>query len=332
MWTPLNKFPQTMNNYATAAIVGATGYTGQELLRILASHPGIRVGAATSEREAGAPVAGTKLRYAPAETVDFSGTDVVFSCLPTGESGAWALRAREAGARVVDLSADLREGQAGAVYGVPELWRDTIRARPLVANPGCYPTGVLLSLAPLLRAGVVDRSRAVIIDAASGVTGAGRSAKQELLFGEVADDYRAYGVGNGHRHVPEIAAGLARVAGGEAVEFVFTPHLLPVRRGILETLYIPAVPGVTAGDAARLVADAYAEEPFVDVLDEGLPSLRQVVGRNMLAIGFADVARVRSPLLLCVVAFDNLLKGAAGQAVQNANLMLGHPETAGVPL
>jgi N-acetyl-gamma-glutamyl-phosphate reductase len=328
----MHKIPQTMNNYATAAVVGATGYTGQELLRILGNHPGIRVGMATSESEAGAPVLGTKLRYAPAALVDFSGADVVFSCLPTGESAEWALRARSAGARVVDLSADLREGHGGAVYGIPELWRETIRTKPLVANPGCYPTGVLLSLAPLLSAGVVDLSRPVIIDAASGVTGAGRSAKRELLFGEVADDYRAYGAGNTHRHVPEIAAGLARLTGGAAVEFVFTPHLLPVRRGILETLYIPVTRGLNAAEAVRLAAAAYADEPFVDVLESGLPALRQVVGRNLLALGFSDVAGVSAPLLLCVVAFDNLLKGAAGQAVQNANLMLGHAETAGVPL
>jgi N-acetyl-gamma-glutamyl-phosphate reductase len=320
-----------MNNYAIAAIVGATGYTGQEVLRIVASHPGIRLGAATSENEAGAPVFGTRLKYVKAESVDFRGTDVVFSCLPTGASAEWSLRAREAGARVVDLSADLREGQGGAVYGVPELWRETIRSTPLVANPGCYPTGILLSLAPLLRAGVVDGSRPVIIDAASGVTGAGRSAKRELLFGEVADDYRAYGVGNVHRHVPEIAAGLERIAGEDAPEFVFTPHLLPVRRGILETLYIPVTRGVGAADLARLAAAAYADEPFVDVLESGLPSLRPVVGRNLLALGFHGVAGVSAPLVVCVAAFDNLLKGAAGQALQNANLMLGYAETAGVP-
>jgi N-acetyl-gamma-glutamyl-phosphate reductase len=320
-----------MNNSAIATIVGATGYTGQEVLRLIASHPGIRLGAATSESDAGAPVLGTRLRYVGVAEVDFGSTDVVFSCLPTGASAEWSLRAREAGARVVDLSADLRSGHGGAVYGVPELWRETIRSTPLVANPGCYPTGILLSLAPLLAGGLVDGSRPVIIDAASGVTGAGRSAKRELLFGEVADDYRAYGVGNAHRHVPEIAAGLARIAGGAAPEFVFTPHLLPVRRGILETLYVPVMAGVSAADAVAQVAEAYRDEPFVDVLETGLPSLRQVIGRNRLAIGFSDVAGVSAPLVLCVVAFDNLLKGAAGQAVQNANLMLGYAETAGVP-
>jgi N-acetyl-gamma-glutamyl-phosphate reductase len=320
-----------MNNYATAAVIGASGYTGQELVRLLGAHPAIRVGAATSEAEAGAPVLGTGLRYVPSAAVDFSESELVFSCLPTGESAGWALRAREAGARVVDLSADLREGGAGAVYGVPELWREAIRGEDLVANPGCYPTGILLALAPLLAAGVVDRTRTIVIDAASGVTGAGRSAKRELLFGEVADDYRAYGVGNEHRHFAEIAAGLARLCSGEAPEFVFTPHLLPVRRGILETLYVPVTADVKAADAVRLATGAYVDEPFVEVLEEGLPSLRQVVGRNVLRLGFADVSRVRAPLLVCVAAFDNLLKGAAGQALQNANLMLGYEETTGVP-
>ena len=320
-----------MNNYANATIVGATGYTGQELLRILGNHPGIRVGAATSESEAGGPVIGTKLRYAAAASVDFSGTDVVFSCLPTGESAEWALRARDAGARVVDLSADLREGHGGAVYGIPELWRETIRTQPLVANPGCYPTGVLLSLAPLLGAGVVDGTRPVISDAASGVTGAGRSAKRELLFGEVADDYRAYGVGNAHRHVPEIAAGLARLNGGESVEFVFTPHLLPVRRGILETMYVPVAGGVTAADVVATWRGAYEAEPFVEVWQEGLPSLRTTVQRNVVALGASDVQGVDTPLVLAVASFDNLVKGAAGQAVQNVNLMLGICEHEGLP-
>jgi N-acetyl-gamma-glutamyl-phosphate reductase len=179
---------------------------------------------------------------------------------------------------------------------------------------------------------MVDLTRAVIIDAASGVTGAGRSAKREYLFGEVADDYRAYAAGNVHRHVPEIAQALARVNGGVAPEFVFTPHLLPVRRGILETLYIPVESGVSAADALHVCAKAYAGEPMVEVETSGLPSLRQVVGRNVVAIGFSEVVGVRSPLLICVAAFDNLLKGAAGQAVQNANVMSGWSELEGIPL
>jgi N-acetyl-gamma-glutamyl-phosphate reductase len=320
-----------MNNHPRAAVLGASGYTGQELVRLLRRHPRLSLGVATSEAESGRAVAGTSLRYVRAAAVPFGDAQVVFSCLPGGESAEWSLRAREAGAHVVDLSADLRDGQGGAVYGVPELWRSAILGRELVANPGCYPTGILLSLAPLLASGLVDATRTVIIDAASGVTGAGRAAKREMLFGEVADDYRAYGVGNGHRHVPEIAAGLARIAGAEAPDFIFTPHLLPVRRGILETLYVPVRAGATRADALDACTRAYMEEPFIEMMAEGLPSLRDVVGRNVVAVGFAEVTRVRAPMLLCVVAFDNLLKGAAGQALQNANLMMGWSEEEGIP-
>lgn len=321
------------NNRLQAAVIGATGYTGLELVRLLRRHPSIALASATSEAEAGRPVAGTALRYEKAAGLSFEDVDIVFSCLPPGESADISLRAHEAGARVVDLSADLRAGRAGAVYGVPELWREGIRDQTLVANPGCYPTGVLLGLAPLIRSGLIDGRAPVIIDAASGVTGAGRGAKRDMLFAEVADDYRAYGVGNAHRHVPEIAAGLARIAGeGAAPEFIFTPHLLPVRRGILETMYIPLRQGASRAAAVSACVEAFREEVFVDVMAEGLPSLRDVVGTNSVAVGFADVERVRAPMLLCVVAFDNLLKGAAGQAVQNANLMLGLGEQGGIPV
>jgi N-acetyl-gamma-glutamyl-phosphate reductase len=152
-----------------------------------------------------------------------------------------------------------------------------------------------------------------------------------MLFGEVADDYRAYGVGNTHRHVPEIEAGLARITGGTAPQFVFTPHLLPVRRGILETMYIPLAERVTRAEVVATCERAYQEEPFVEILPQGLPSLREVVGRNVVAIGFADISRLTQPMLLCVAAFDNLLKGAAGQALQNANLMMGWAEAEGIP-
>jgi N-acetyl-gamma-glutamyl-phosphate reductase len=314
-----------------AAVIGATGYTGQEVVRLIRNHPGMRLVAATSESEAGQAVPGEPIRYVPADDVSLEALDVVFTCLPHGESGEWSLQARSAGARVVDLSADLRSGRAGAVYGVPELWRDAIRGQGLVANPGCYPTGILLTMAPLFSAGLVDASRTLIVDAASGVTGAGRSAKREYLFGEVAEDYRAYAVGNVHRHVPEIGAGLARVNGGTEPSFVFTPHLLPVRRGILETMVIPVGPGVTPADALAACAAAYAGEPFIEVFPDSLPSLRHVVGGNSLAIGFAPVGRVSEALLIGVAAFDNLLKGAAGQAVQNANLMLGLGELEGIP-
>jgi N-acetyl-gamma-glutamyl-phosphate reductase len=317
-----------MNNQAMrAGVFGASGYAGQELLRLIARHPRLELDFATSESEAGRALSGGG-RYVSAEDAPLDGVDVVFSCLPTGESARWARAAAEAGALVVDLSADLRGAEAGAVYGLPELWREGVRGARLVANPGCYPTAALLALAPALRHGWVDLSRPVVINAASGVTGAGRTAKRELLFGEVAEDFRAYGVGNRHRHVPEIALGLSRL--GAAPPFIFTPHLLPVRRGILETIYLPLSAPLTAADASALWAEAYADEPFVEVRGEALPTLADVVGRNTVALGFATVD-VAPPVLLVVAAVDNLLKGAAGQAVQNANLMLGFPETEGLP-
>jgi N-acetyl-gamma-glutamyl-phosphate reductase len=319
------------NSLINAAVIGASGYTGQEMVRLIALHPRLRLVAATSESEAGQTVPGTRMRYVASDDVRLEEAELVFTCLPHGESAAWSLRARGTGSRVVDLSADLRDGRSGAVYGVPELWRESIRGQVLVANPGCYPTGILLTLAPLFAAGLVDPKRTTIIDAASGVTGAGRTARREYLFAEVADDYRAYSVGNVHRHVPEIGRGLARVAGGEAPSFVFTPHLLPVRRGILETMYVPVEPGVTPADAAAACVAAYGDEPFMEVLESGLPSLRQVVYRNALAMGFERVNGVSEPMVIAVAAFDNLLKGAAGQALQNANLMLGLGELEGIP-
>jgi N-acetyl-gamma-glutamyl-phosphate reductase len=317
------------NNSFRAGLLGASGYTGQEVARILARHPRLRLGFATSEAEAGSRLRGHDLLLVRAAEAPLDGVDVVFSCLPHGESGAWAVRAQGAGARVVDLSADLRGGESGAVYGLPELWREEVRGSSLVANPGCYPTGIQIALAPALRAGLVDRSRPVVITAASGVTGAGRTARRDLLFGEVAEDFRAYAPGNHHRHVPEIRAGLERAAGG-AVPFVFTPHLLPVRRGILETIHLPLTEPLDERRARAFWAESYAGEPFVEVVD-GLPSLAEVVGRNVVALGFSEVEGLEPPVLLMVAALDNLVKGAAGQAVQNANLMLGLDEGEGLP-
>ena len=314
-----------------AGIIGGSGYAGHELLRLIERHPRFDVAFATSEAEAGSRAPFTGLPYVRAADAPLGAVDIVFSCLPTGESGRWAQEAAKAGARAIDLSGDLRGGEAGAVYGLPELWRDTIGGAGLVANPGCYPTGALLALAPALRHGLVDRSRTIVIDAASGVTGAGRSARRDLMFGEVAEEYRAYGAGNQHRHVPEIAAGMARANGGRAPEFVFTPHLLPVRRGILETIYLPLLEPMTPAAAGAHWRSFYSGSEFVEVLGEGLPSLRSVVERNVVSIGFSAVAGVERPMLLVVAALDNLVKGAAGQAVQNANLMFGLPEGEGLP-
>lgn len=314
----------------TVGILGASGYTGQELVGLLARHFGLELAFATSEAEAGKLVPGTNLRYVSAHDVELGSVDVVFSCLPHDESGAWALKASEAGALAIDLSSDLRDGSHGATYGLPELWRDEVRNARLVANPGCYPTGVMLGLAPLVKEGLVDYALTLVIDAASGVTGAGRSAKRELLFGEVAEDFRAYGVGNGHRHVPEMRSGLGRLNGGPP-QFVFTPHLLPVRRGILETMYVPLREAVTPAQATRLWAKHYANEPFIEVCDDGLPALRRVINRNIVSFGFSEVKDVQAPMLIVIAAFDNLVKGAAGQALQNANIMLGFDEKLGLP-
>jgi N-acetyl-gamma-glutamyl-phosphate reductase len=324
-------------------VLGATGYTGRELIQLLAGHAGVEIVFATSESEAGGPLRrlatrAPELRLVRAAEAPLGECDLVFSCLPHGDSGRWVERVREAGARAIDLSADLRvpggetpAWAAEAVYGLPELHRERIRGASLVANPGCYPTAALLALAPLVRRGLVG-SGPVVIDAASGVTGAGRSPKRELLFAEVGEDYRAYAVGNVHRHLGEMRHQAGLLAGpGEAPELVFTPHLLPIRRGILETIYVPVREELTASDAVGLWLDDYQAEPFVEVLTEGTPSLRDVVGTNRVAVGVAPVAGVREPLLLVVAAIDNLLKGAAGQAVQNMNLIAGWPETEGLP-
>ena len=228
----------------------------------------------------------------------------------------------------MDLSSDFRLSPE-AVYGLTEFARPRVAEADLVANPGCYPTAALLALVPLAHRGLIDASREIVIDAASGVTGAGRSPKRELLFGEIAEDYRAYATGNTHRHLPELQAALVR-EGGFTGDLVFTPHLLPVRRGILETIHVPLTRVLDQATAEGILAAAYAGEPCVRVLQSRLPSLRDVVYRNLVALGVTAVGRVRRPRLTVVAAIDNLVKGAAGQAVQNLNVMLGLPETAGL--
>lgn len=329
-----------MNNNATArvGVLGATGYTGRELVRLLARHPRARVAFATSESEAGRPLRGLvasapDLALVRAADAPLGEADIVLSCLPHGESQAWAERARVAGARVVDLSADLRvpsadtpEWARGAVYGLPELHRARIAGAELVANPGCYPTATLLALAPLLRRGLV--AGPVIVVAASGVTGAGRSPKRELLFAEVAEDFRAYAAGNTHRHLAEMRDQAGQLAGGTSPELVFAPHLLPVRRGILATIHVPLAAPLDDPEAPWV--EDYAREPFVQLLPGATPALAHVTETNRVAIGVAAVQGVAQPMLQVVAAVDNLVKGAAGQAVQNLNLMLGFDETEGL--
>jgi len=236
--------------------------------------------------------------------------------------------ARAAGKRTVDLSADFRLSP-DAVYGLTEFTRPRVAGAELVANPGCHPTAALLALLPLAQRGLIDQSREVVIDAASGVTGAGRAPKQDLLFGEVAEDFRAYAVGNEHRHLPELRATLARESDFTG-DLVFTPHLLPVKRGILETIHVPLTRVLDQATAEGIYESVYHGEPCVMVMHARLPSLKDVVYLNRVAIGVAAVANVRRPRLTVITAIDNLVKGAAGQAVQNMNVMLGLAETAGL--
>jgi N-acetyl-gamma-glutamyl-phosphate reductase len=212
-------------------------------------------------------------------------------------------------------------------YGIPELFRDDIRGADVVANPGCYPTSILVALAPLAERGLLAEGATVSVAAASGVTGAGNSPKADMLFGEVTEDFRAYGAGNGHRHLPEMRATLGRL--GADVDLVFTPHLLPVARGILATMTVPLT--AMPDDVTGIWRERYANEPFVEIAEGGaLPTLRDVAHRNVVRIAAMPLQGVRRPTLLVLSAIDNLVKGAAGQAVQNANLMLGLEETAGL--
>jgi N-acetyl-gamma-glutamyl-phosphate reductase len=240
----------------------------------------------------------------------------------------WVNRIREEGVRAIDLSSDLRPGHVteDIPYGLTELARERLRGAAVVANPGCYPTAILLALAPLLVRGLVQPGGMVVIDAASGVTGAGNSPRADLLFGEVTENFRAYAVGNEHRHLPEMRATVAALGGD--VDLLFTPHLLPVARGILATITVPLTQ--FPDEPLSIWREHYAGEPFVEVTDE-LPALRDVVHRNVVRISARKVRDVRQPALLVFAAIDNLVKGAAGQALQNANVALDIPETMGLP-
>lgn len=279
-------------------------------------------------------VAGRDITLLGPDDVRLDQADVIFSALPHGASLKWVEAAQAAGARVVDLSADLRPGNgaptegplAAAPYGLTELMRPELAGADVVANPGCYPTAVLIALAPLLQRGLIAPSATINVAAASGVTGAGNSPKAELLFGEVTENYRAYGVGNEHRHINEMRAMIARM-GGDA-DIIFTPHLLPVARGILATITVPVTDKIA--NPLALWRETYANEPFVEVA-ETTPSLRDVVHRNVVRVSAVHAANVRQPTLIITSAIDNLVKGAAGQAIQNANVLFGIPEATGLP-
>ena len=330
-------------------VVGGTGYTGVELLRILAQHPHCELKAITSRQEAGTPVAAmfpnlrghVDLAFTEPSDGALTGCDVVFFATPNGVAMQQARALVAAGVRVIDIAADFRirdvavwekwygmahacpELVAEAVYGLPEVNRDAIRGARIVANPGCYPTAVQLGFLPLVEAGLVDVEH-LIADAKSGVSGAGRKAETHILFAEASDNFKAYGV-TGHRHHPEISQGLARAAGRE-VGLTFVPHLTPMIRGIHATLYARLT---GEADLQALYEKRYAGEAFVDVLPpKSHPDTRSVRGANVCRIAVHRPQGRDVAVVLSVI--DNLTKGAAGQAVQNMNLMFGLPEATGL--
>jgi len=312
-------------------VLGASGYAGRELCALIARHPRLSLAFATANAQSGttAEVAGgVRVTFMPTEEAPLKDAALVFSSLPHGASMQWVERARDAGARVVDLSTDLRIGNGtdGVPYGLTEARREQVRGARVVANPGCYPTAVLLGLLPLLEQGLVSPGATISVSAASGVTGAGLTPRLDLLFGEVTENFRAYGVGNTHRHLNEMRA-LVGEAGAD-VDLLFTPHLLPMARGILATMTVPLVRELA--DPLGPWKARYANEPFIELVDQP-PELRHVIGRNVVRIAVVPVAHVRTPTIQVFSAIDNLMKGAAGQAVQNANLMLGLDETMGLP-
>jgi N-acetyl-gamma-glutamyl-phosphate reductase len=332
-------------------ILGASGYTGAELLRLLGDHPRARIEALTAERQAGKPIGEVFPQLAvydlptlvKIDELDVGALDVVFCCLPHATTQA-ILKALPRGPKIVDLSADFRlrdpalyestyghahqalELQEEAVYGLSEHYRDAIRGSRLVANPGCYTTTAELPLVPLLKERLIDPDR-IIIDAKSGASGAGRDAKQSSLFTEVTEGIHAYGVAS-HRHTPEIEQCLADFA-GRPMRVTFTPHLMPMSRGILGTIYVRLADGASAQDLHTALAGAYAGEPFVHVLPfKSLPATRHVRGTNLCLIG-VHPSRVPGEAIL-VAVLDNLVKGASGQAIQNMNIMLGLDERLGL--
>ncbi len=313
-------------------VLGASGYAGRELCALVRKHPDLRLAFATANEQAGRTVelpGGGEVTFVATEQAPLADAQLIFSALPHGASKAWVEKSRAAGAKVVDLSHDLRIGNGvdGVVYGLTELYRDQIRGADIVANPGCYPTSISLALLPLIEQGLIAHHATIIANSASGVTGAGFTARTDLLFGEITENYRAYGTGNTHRHLNEMRALLGTLQSD--AELVFTPHLLPIARGILSSITVPL--RGTLDDAMAPFRSRYGTEPFIE-LASAPPELRHVTGRNTVRIFAQPLAHLKQPTLLILSAIDNLMKGAAGQAVQNANLMLGLEETAGLPV
>lgn len=333
-------------------IVGGTGYTGVELLRLLAAHPGVRLRAITSRSEAGTPVAQmfpslrghVDLRFSTPDEAGLSDCDVVFFATPHGVAMSQARELVAAGCKIIDLAADFRlrdtaeferwygmahtcpDLLAESVYGLPELNRDALKKARIVGNPGCYPTSVQLGFAPLLKAGLVEPTH-LIANCASGVSGAGRKAELPYLLAEASDNFKAYGV-KGHRHGPEINQQLRAIAGSADVHCLFVPHLLPIIRGIHSTLYARLNADGQHADLQALFEQFYAGERFVDVLPAGgAPETRSVRASNTARIA---VHRPTPDTVMVLVVIDNLTKGAAGQAVQCMNLVCGLEESLGL--
>lgn len=327
-------------------ILGATGYTALEAIKILLRHPQVTITAATSRQEAGQPIA--SIHHCLAGRLNLvieeshpeqvaAKTDVIFSCLPHGASAESVVAYLQLGKRVVDFSADYRLSDAATyrewygdhhpdlsrlgsvVYGLPEWFRESIREADLVANPGCFPTSAILPIAPFLKRGWIDAS-SLIIDSKTGVSGGGRTPKLNFHYPECNESVAAYGVGQ-HRHMPEIDQVLERIAGG-TVRSLFTPHLIPMDRGMFTTIYAQPTCELTRDDAMQLLHETYRNEPFVQVVDH-LPATKDVSDTNLCHL---TAKMVRGRLVLLSV-IDNLMKGASGAAVQNLNCMLGLPET-----
>ena len=341
---------------ARIGVLGASGYTGAELVRLLLRHPRAEIALLTADRRAGQDMRSVFPQFSPyalpklvaIEGVDWKqlALDLAFCALPhaTTQKVVSDLLAKAPNTKVVDLSADFRLAdtsayarwyghehhapklQPEAVYGLVEVHRDKIKKARLVANPGCYTTCAQLPLVPLIKAKAIVLEE-IVIDAKSGMTGAGRAAKEEMLFSEVSEGFHAYGVGH-HRHMAELDQEFSLAAGREVI-VTFTPHLVPMNRGIFSTIYVRGTGGKTPAELHAILVDAYAHEPFVHVLPFGeVPQTRHVRGSNMTFIG---VVKDRAPGRAIVVsALDNLTKGASGQAVQNMNLMLGYPEALGL--
>jgi N-acetyl-gamma-glutamyl-phosphate reductase len=335
-------------------VIGATGYAGEELVRLLSAHPFARISKLSSKSFAGQNLGYVYKNYTGALDFPLTDTDireigrsceVVFTALPHGESMQAVPSLLSMNTKVVDLSADFRyrdvsiyeewyglahtaaDAQAEAVYGLPEINREIIKRSRLIANPGCYTTCSILALLPALKHSLV-RSSGIVIDAKSGVSGAGRKSDLAFSFCETADNFKAYSAIR-HRHTSEIEEQLSIGSGG-TVRLLFTPHLLPVKRGILATAYTELMPGTTAQMVQEAYRSEYAKEPFVHMLPAGeLPELKHVVGSNNIHIGF-DISP-RTNRLVIVACLDNLIKGAGGQAVQNFNIMNGLDEKTGLP-